>query len=151
VWAVVRPTLIRAAIALAVTSIFVTLLLFRLGAPLAAVFELSVCAGLITVIFMSAISFIKPMTYQEAMAATKGRIRRFWYLPVIVAVAAFVLARMPFALNFPQPAPATDGDVRSVLWNLRQLELIGQILVLLIGVFAVVVLFKDKPKSGSDI
>ncbi|MDD5730401.1 MAG: hypothetical protein PHN57_04670, partial [Candidatus Omnitrophica bacterium] len=45
-WAVMATRLLRAAIALALTSVILTVIMFRLNSPLAAVFELSVCAGL---------------------------------------------------------------------------------------------------------
>jgi len=150
-WAVMKGTLLRAAIALAATSVMVTIILFRLNAPLAAVFELSVCAGLITVIFMSTLSLTKPRTYEENMQHTKKRFSRYWLLPPIVGIAAIALAIFikPFSLYFPF---ATSGtDVRSTLWNLRQADIIGQILILLVGVFGIIVLFKDKKKSGKEI
>ena len=43
---------------------------------------------------------------------------------------SFVHAPVQVAL----PLPGGDGDVRTVLWNLRQLDLFGQILILLAGV-----------------
>jgi hypothetical protein len=39
--------------------------------------------------------------------------------------------------------------VRTVLWTLRQLDLFGQILVLLAGVFGVLVLFRKEGKDGA--
>jgi hypothetical protein len=35
------------------------------------------------------------------------------------------------------------GDVKTILWNLRHLDLLGQILILLGGTFGVVVLVKE--------
>ena len=46
------------------------------------------------------------------------------------------------------PLPAGDGDVRTVLWNFRQLDLFGQILILLAGVFGVLIFFKKEGKDG---
>ena len=46
------------------------------------------------------------------------------------------------------PLPDGGGDVRTVLWNVRQLDLFGQILILLAGVFGVLVLFKREEKDG---
>lgn len=146
-----RGTLIRAALALAVTSVMVTIVLFRLNAPLAAVFELSVCAGLITVVFMSTVSLTKARTYEETIAHTKKRFSRYWILPPLVVIAGVVLALLlkPFALYFPFTTNGTD--VRSVLWNLRQADIVGQILILLVGVLGIIILFKDKKKSGKEI
>jgi len=51
--------ILRAAIALAVLSVVLAAIFFRLGAPYAGAFELSVCAGLITVLFIAAISSVE--------------------------------------------------------------------------------------------
>lgn len=50
--------LLRAALCLAVLSVVLAGLFFKLGAPYAGAFELSVCAGLITVLFIAAISSV---------------------------------------------------------------------------------------------
>ena len=66
--------LLKSAIGLAVTSAILSLLLFLMDAPLAGVFELSVCAGLITVVFISVISLTKTLGAAEARAR-RGRSR----------------------------------------------------------------------------
>jgi NADH-quinone oxidoreductase subunit J len=139
--------LVKAAIALAVTSIILTIIMFRLISPLAAVFELSVCSGLITVIFMGAISLTKRTTEQQEKIRMYSRARRFAALPVLVIAAAVVLAFVGIPMNFTVPQAVAAGDVRSVLWNERQLDLLGQILVILAGFFGVAVLFKEKVKT----
>jgi NADH-quinone oxidoreductase subunit J len=149
--AVMDKNLIRAAIALAIVSILLTLVMFQLQAPLAAVFELSVCAGLITVIFMSAISLTKPQTPEEARCAAKERLKRFWFLPILALLAGIGMVVVTLPLNFALPLPEIERDVRLVLWQVRQIDLFGQIVILLAGVFAVIVLFKDKPRSKADI
>jgi len=147
-WSVLKRDLVKAAIALAVTSIILTILMFRLASPLAAVFELSVCAGLITVIFMSTISLTKYRTKQQEEERRRSRAKRFALLPVLVIVAAAV-AFVGIPMNFTLPqAVATGADVRSVIWNERQLDLLGQILVILAGFFGVSVLFKEKVKAA---
>lgn len=148
--AIMRRSLLHAAIALAVTSVVLTILMFRLGAPLAAVFELSVCAGLITVIFMSTISLARPVLPEDVSAHAKDRLKRFWYLPVLLVIAGIALSRVVLPV-LPLAAPAQEPSIREVLWNFRQIDVLGQVIVLLVGVFGIVVLFKDKPKSGSDI
>ena len=62
---VLIKNLLKAVISLAAASASLTIIMFMLNAPLAAVFELSVCAGLITVIFISVISLTKPLTPEE--------------------------------------------------------------------------------------
>ena len=135
--------LIKAALALAFTSVVLCVIMFKLGAPWAAVFELSVCAGLITVIFVGAISLAKPATEMETK--TQLRIHFFRYLPMLallLALGLWLCLRAPTAV--PLPAPAAAEDFRQVLWSVRRLDLFGQIMVMLTGVWGVVVLFKEK-------
>jgi NADH-quinone oxidoreductase subunit J len=146
-WSVLKADLVKAAIALAVTSIILTILMFRFASPLAAVFELSVCAGLITVIFMSTISLTKYRTPQQEEVRQQSRDRRYAALPVLVIAAAGVLTLVGIPMNFALPQAAAVGDVRSVLWNERQLDLLGQMLVILAGFFGISVLFKSKVKA----
>ena len=48
--------ILRSAISLAILSVVLSALFFHLKAPFAGAFELSVCAGLVTVLFVAAIS-----------------------------------------------------------------------------------------------
>jgi NADH-quinone oxidoreductase subunit J len=59
--AVLSKTMIRAAVALGLGSVSLAVLLFVLGAPHAGGFELSVGAGLISVLFLLAISLTESM------------------------------------------------------------------------------------------
>lgn len=142
-WAVLARSLLKATISLAVTSAVITILMFRLDSPLAAVFELSVCTGLITVVFVATISLTKPLTHQEVIQVTKDRIKRYWYLPAIVIMASAALLLVKLPLDFILPATALESDVRKVLWNLRQLDIFGQIVIILAGVFGVMILFRE--------
>lgn len=146
-WSVLTSLLLRAMIALALTSVILTVIMFRLGAPLAAVFELSVCAGLISVIFISVISLTQNLPIKEQLARRQRRISRFRYLPLILiaALAGLYFVRVP--LNLALPWPGTAQDVRTVMWELRRFDLFGQILILLSGAFGVIILFKG---SGKD-
>lgn len=66
-WTVMTRSLLKAALGLALTSALVAIMLFKLDSPLAGVFELSVCAGLITAVFISAISLMRPFTHKETV------------------------------------------------------------------------------------
>ena len=149
IWTVMTRGLVRAALGLAVTSIILTVLMFMLGAGLAAVFELSVCAGLITVVFVSTIAMTQPSSKSELLEKTRHRMRRYWFLPVIIVAVGAVLAWLSIGATVSLPvsdaADATSGlDVKQVLWGLRQTDLVGQVIVILAGVFGVVVLFKER-------
>lgn len=146
-WAVMTRSLIRSAIALALTSVVLTIIMFRLNSPLAAVFELSVCAGLISVLFISTVSLTQPLTMQEVIAHMKERLTRFWYLPFIVVTVGVVISLLNIKFDLRLPPPEVEKDVRSVLWNLREIDLMGQIIILMTGVFGVVVLFKEMRKK----
>lgn len=51
--------MLHAAIALAVLSVIIAIMFFRMNSPYAGAFELSVCAGLITALFVSVISLTR--------------------------------------------------------------------------------------------
>ena len=148
-WTVMGRSLLKAAIGLAITSAVITILMFRLDSPLAAVFELSVCTGLITVVFVSTISLTKPLTHKEIIELSKDRIKRFWYLPVIVAVVALALILIKVKNDLVPAESAWElfKDVKSVLWNFRQLDMFGQIIVLIIGALGVSILFEERRRD----
>ncbi len=150
VWTVMTLDLLRSAIGLAVTSVILTLLLFLMKAPLAGVFELSVCAGLITVVFISAISLTKPLAGLEAAARDRSRIQRFIFLPILIALLAWGLYAIGLHSDLPALPSGTELDARQALWNLRRLDLVGQILAILAGVLGVVILFKKRPEQKEE-
>jgi len=148
-WAVMAPNLLKAAIGLAVASAILAIIMFSLKATLAAVFELSVCAGLITVVFISVISLTRQPAGGEGGGISPRKIlRRFAFLPLVMLIAAAGLAILMNKPDFnPGMAQAPDQDMRLVLWGRRQLDLLGQVVVLLTAVFGVVVLFKERKKQ----
>lgn len=144
-WAVMASNLLKAAIGLAVTSAILAIIMFRLDAPLAAVFELSVCAGLITVVFISVISLTHPADGKDVNGNGKTVLRRFAFLPLLVLIAAVAFGMLGLKPDFSSlPAVAPEENMRLVLWGQRQLDLFAQVVVLLAGIFGVVVLFKEK-------
>jgi NADH-quinone oxidoreductase subunit J len=147
VWTVMSRSVLKAAIGLSVTSAILTIVIFMLGSPLAAVFELSVCTGLITVIFVSTISLAKPLTHKEIVEMAASRIKRYWYMPVIVIVAGVLLSFTRLASDFSPLPGAAAIDVRELIWNTRQLDLFGQILVIIVGALGVVILFTERDQD----
>lgn len=145
-WAVMTSLLLRAAIALALTSVVLSVIFFQMGAPLAAVFELSVCAGLISVVFISVISLTHRLPLKEYLERRKDRILRFWFLPLILVVAGIVLyvVRRPAHILL---SAAAQPDVRVLMWHMRGFDLFGQIIVLLAGAFGILILFRES-KNG---
>ena len=147
VWTVMTTRLIRAVVGLALASAVLSIIIFRLNSPLAAVFELSVCSGLISVIFLTTISFTERVS-QDRLASRKAeRFGRFWLLPFIIVICGIILSAVKFRIDFSVPRAIIDTDVRNIIWNLRHIDLLGQVLILLAGAFAVVILFKEPKKD----
>lgn len=145
-WTVLSRSLIRAAIGLAITSAILTIIMFRLDSPLAAVFELSVCAGLIPVLFISMISLTQAQTGQEKIQMGRERLAKFAILPVIVICLGIGLLIWKIKFDPALPAAETQTDARIVLWHLRQMDLVGQLIILITGVLGIVVFFKEEKK-----
>ena len=143
---VLTPTLIMSALGLAATSVALSLIIFELKQPLAAVFELSVCAGLITAVFVSAISLTRRYSPAEERCVAAGRLSRFIWLPLLFLAAGGVYVYLGSEIGIPVARPLGDHmesmGVREVLWQARRLDLLGQLFLVLTGVFGVVVLFK---------
>jgi len=146
-WTVLTTRLIRAVVGLAVTSAILSIIIFRLDSGLAAVFELSVCAGLIPVIFITTVSFTERMSKERFAAFRLERLGKFWLLPVLLVLCAAVLFMARFKLDFNLPMTGPNIDTRNIIWYLRHMDLLGQVLILLAGAFAVVVLFKENFKK----
>jgi NADH:ubiquinone oxidoreductase subunit 6 (subunit J) len=136
--------LLKAAISLATASIFLALIFFRMNAAYAGVFEVSVVAGLITVLFITAIALTRS---DEKVNESKYHLFVFpvFFLALVVIdvlVMKNLLGRIPAITS---PETGTFGDV---LWKGRSFDLIGQIGVIFAGVLAVLALFRPKGKSA---
>jgi NADH-quinone oxidoreductase subunit J len=142
-WTVMTIRLIRSVAGLALTSAILAAIMYRLHSPLAAVFELSVCAGLIPVIFITTVSFTQRVSKERLRIRRHERFVKFWYLPFIVITAGILLFQHLKVPELKIPLATGSSDVRNVLWNLRHLDLLGQVVIILAGVFGVVVLFKE--------
>jgi len=139
--AILARDLIKSAISLAVSSLLLGIIFFRMGAPYAGVFEISVVAGLITVLFILTIALTK--TEGDVRESKLARIVFPLAFVVFALVDALVmkglLARIPMLQSAAPPGTFSD-----VLWKERTLDLVGQIAVILAGVFAVLALFRKR-------
>jgi len=147
-------SMLKAAISLAVTSALLAIVLFLLGAHWAALFELSVCAGLITVVFVSAISITTPD--RRDTAHTLEHRRNFAQLPYMLLFAGLALLAVLLLSDFriewaaADTLNATFADFKQVFWNERQVDIVAQLALILAGAFAVVVLFKERGKNDEQ-
>jgi NADH-quinone oxidoreductase subunit J len=145
---VMTPRILWSVIGLAVTSAVLTILMFRFDSPLAAVFELSVCAGLIPAIFISTISLTQRLSPEGMAERRREKWRRFGLLPVLVILVGVALMQVHIPLDFVAPPAAKETDVRNVLWHVRHIDLVGQIAILLGGAWGVVVLLKERKRAA---
>ena len=135
--------LVHSVVGLALTSAILSAIMYRLNSPLAAVFELSVCSGLISVIFITTVSFTQRINKERFLIRRRERLLRFLYLPFIIIVVGLLLVRYLKIPQFVVLEPTGVTDVRLVLWSVRHLDLLGQAIILIAGVFGVVIFFKE--------
>ncbi|OGR68962.1 MAG: hypothetical protein A2081_02915 [Elusimicrobia bacterium GWC2_61_19] len=145
-WAVMAKKLLTSAIMLALVSVAVSLIFFDFSAPWAGVFELSVCAGLITVLFIGAVSLIR------ADEDKRPENRAFAYaLPLAAAVFAiaawFYLPPFFEELAAGRQMAAGGGTIGTALWGLRRPDLLGQVLMLAAGVFVIKSVFPRRTEN----
>jgi NADH-quinone oxidoreductase subunit J len=142
--AILAKDLIKSAIALAAGSLLLGIVFFRMGAPYAGVFEISVVAGLITVLFILTIALTKA---EGEVAESKAAL---WVFPVFFVLFIIIDALVMKGLMNKVPAlagPAETGAFGDVLWKQRTFDLVGQLAVILSGVFAVLALFRKRDKD----
>jgi NADH-quinone oxidoreductase subunit J len=142
--AVLAKDLIKSAIALAVSSLLLGIVFFRMNAPYAGVFEISVVAGLITVLFILTIALTRT---DGEVRESKAVLRLFpVFFVLFIAVDALVMKGLTAKIA-ALPAAAESGTFGDVLWKHRTFDLIGQLAVILSGVFAVLALFRKRDKD----
>ncbi|MBN2554787.1 MAG: NADH-quinone oxidoreductase subunit J [Anaerolineales bacterium] len=130
IFAIRAKRLLASAIWLALLSAIVSVLFYILGAPQVAVIELSVGAGLVTVLFVFAIAI-------SGGEAEGGR------APVPTSVAVVFGAAMMFMLAWlvlpiEDPASVVEGTTfMQMLWEGRALDVMLQIAVFFSGVVSV--------------
>lgn len=119
--------LLSAAIWLAGVSALVATIMYRLGAQQVAVVELSVGAGLVTVLFVFAIS----------IAGDDGLSEREMLPHALTLIVAALLVLVLGGLLLPAEAvasPATEVSFRAVFWEDRALDVLLQLVLIFTGV-----------------
>ncbi len=143
VLAIFLKDLIRAAISLAVASLLLGIIFFRMGASYAGVFEISVVAGLITVLFILTIALTN--TGEEVRESRLANVIFPLFFVIFVIIDALVMKGLLQKIPALPSGPET-GTFGEVLWKGRTLDLVGQIAVILAGVFSVLALFRKRDK-----
>ena len=121
-------------------------LMYILGAHWAAIFEISVCSGLVTVIFISAVSLSNGDNFTEGKTGgepSRSKVK----LPIILIAVGAVLMLAAGLTNFSVGVPAANAsaaDFDTVFWETRQADIFGQMIALVAGASAIVVFFKER-------
>jgi NADH-quinone oxidoreductase subunit J len=142
--AIIFRDLLKAAICLAVASLLLGIIFFRMNAPYIGAFEISVVAGLITVLFITTIALTKTGgDVRESKAAS-------WIFPLFFVaflvldffVTKALMGKIPAVEGTPE-----QGTFGEVLWKTRTFDLVGQIGIIFAGVLAVLALFRKRDKD----
>lgn len=146
IMAVMHHSILKSAISLALASASLGVLMYTMGSVWTALFEISVCSGLVTVIFVSAISLSN--TDKSELGKVYEDKKRMSLLPVILIAGGILLFAAAALQLFSVPdtaAAATEAnDFMEILWNNRQADIWGQMIVSITGSVAVVALFKER-------
>jgi uncharacterized MnhB-related membrane protein len=135
--------LLVSALWLAGASAMVALGLYLLGAPEIAVVELSVGAGLVTVLFVFAINLTGDETLKTSSVIPKPLA---WGL-VVMAVALLAYLDIPRALVIPAPLA---GGFADMVWQQRGLDVLLQVALIFAGVLGVLGILSESGPSGQE-
>lgn len=134
--------LIESALWLAGTSALVSIGLYALGAQTAAVIELSVGAGLVTVLFVFAISIAGDDALHERAFIPN------WLAVALVLAFVGLFAYMLLPMDTAD-AIASEATFATVVWDNRALDLLLQLVLIFAGVLCLLGLLVDEKLSDA--
>lgn len=134
--AVSLKDMLFAAVSLAAVSATLAIIFYRLNSPYAAAIEVSVCAGLITALFVTTIS----------LTSRKWKMGRN-----ILGIVLAVILTTSFVLMFvqshsPQTQITITKSFSTALWKFCSLDVFLHLLIILAGTFSVLTLVKHRSK-----
>ncbi len=138
--------LLISAVWLALTSALVALMLYMLGGAHLAVIELSVGAGLVTVLFVFAINISGEESFDKETILPKP----YAWGSLIIAggLAIFLIVKTLGIVNLPEPVAKTS----MINWDARYLDIILQVALIFSGVLGVIgILAPGKESSGKEV
>jgi len=139
VMAIRTNRLLISALWLAGTSALTALLIYVLGAPEIAVIELSVGAGLVTVLFVFAINIAGEEPEPVATLIPKPLA---WVL-VMVAVLLLAWLSLPALYTIVLPESSGTPSFSQMVWQYREVDVLLQIVLIFAGVLGVLGLLAD--------
>lgn len=129
--------LLIATLWLALTSALVAVLIYMLGAPEVAVIELSVGAGLVTVLFVFAFSILGELTVDEITIVPRPLV---WVLVLGIVLGLSWLILPTAAEALPVTSETLFADM---LWQHRGLDVLAQMVLIFAGVMGLIGLLSE--------
>jgi NADH:ubiquinone oxidoreductase subunit 6 (subunit J) len=129
--------LIVSALWLAGTSALLSLIFYLLGAYLVAVIELSVGAGLVTVLFVFAISIAGEEGVELRSLVPKA------LGGVLALLAAILLGWLSLPAGASQPL-AVEASISEMIWQVRGLDVLVQVVLIFSGVLGLLGLLAEE-------
>lgn len=121
---------------LAVVSALIATLLYRLGAYEVAVMELSVGAGLVTVLFVFAFSIVGEETFDKTTIIPRPLA---WLVTILL-----VLLLGWMVLPLTAKGPSLEASFGAVLWEQRGLDVLVQVVFIFAGVMGLIGLLSER-------
>lgn len=131
--------LLYVAVCLATVSAIMAIVLFTFGANIAGVFELSVCAGLITVLFIATVSLTK-----DSDQKVETRLPTYFiplFVLIFIGMDFFIMQWLARSV-LPTGTLTSSGTFQKVFWEIRSSDILGQVALILAGVFGILSLFR---------
>jgi uncharacterized MnhB-related membrane protein len=139
--AVRNKRLLVSAMWLAGTSALVSIMMYLLGAYQVAVIELSVGAGLVTVLFVFAINIAGDEPIPNLSFIPKSLARIFTILAVVI-IGWQILPMLNFPIEINQ-----DAGFQQMVWESRKVDLYLQVVMIFAGVISMLRLLTDDYRS----
>jgi len=137
--AIREPRLLYAALWLAAASALLAAELYWLGAHQIAVIELSVGAGLVTVLLVLAIGSTERDSSRLPLALPR--------VPALALIAAVLVLLLSFAAAPPSPGSAApEASFAVTLWEQRSADMLLQIALIFVGLLTVLGLLAETVK-----
>ena len=127
-----------------------------MGSTWAALFEISVCSGFVTVIFISAVAMTsQTQDEQDRIYDQKKHTRLLPVLMIlggagIIAFLVFSGYRLP-AITAADAVQQTENDFGRILWTRHKDLILALLMVLVAGAFAVIVLFREEGDRNGHV
>ncbi len=126
--------LLNAALWLAATSCLTSLLLYLMGSPGVAVIELSVGAGLVTVLFVFAISIVGDEKIESKVFVPR-------IAALLITIVSFGALAFIWASNVPPVFTSKEADIlANTIWDDRKIDIYLQAALIISGILGIMLL-----------